>query len=79
MTPSCHYVHEYRTCEDEANGFICRYMKAGPGGGGGYWKRKKIHGCKRVHERVLGRCGKVEWEVRCVVAGLRVAHGEGRY
>jgi len=54
-------------------------MKAGPGGGGGYWKRKKIHGCKRVHERVLGRCGKVEWEVRCVVAGLRVAHGEGRY
>jgi hypothetical protein len=62
---------------------MCRYMEAGPGGGGdggnGYWKKTKIHGCKRVHEMVLGGCGGREWEARCVVAGLRVAHGEGRY
>jgi hypothetical protein len=56
-------------------------MGAGPGGdgGNGYWKKKKIHGCKRVHERVLGGCGRREWEARCAVADLRAAHREGRY
>jgi hypothetical protein len=76
---SCPYVHEYRTCEDEANGLICRFMRDGGGVGHGSWKKRKVHGCKRVHERALGGCGRGEWDIRCLVSSLRGEHREGRY
>lgn len=76
---ACLYVHEYRTCENEANGEVCRFVSGG-GSWGGYWnKRKRIHGCKRLHERLFGGCGKREWEARCLVSSLRGEHREGRY
>lgn len=67
----CRFVHEYRSCHEEIDGWGCRYK--------GVWqesKSKRTHMQMRVHEAF---CTPEEWGSRVIIAGLRIAHNEGKY
>jgi hypothetical protein len=65
----CSSVHEKRTCEEEASGMECSFLKKGT-------EYRKEHIQWTVHKRDIGE---EEWRVRYVLAGLRGLHEQGVY
>jgi hypothetical protein len=67
----CKFVHEYRSCHEEIDGWGCRFSTVNPTS----WSRR-AHMMKKVHEHYTTR---EEWGSRVIIAGLRIAHQEGKY
>ncbi|KAF8846787.1 hypothetical protein BDZ45DRAFT_682313 [Acephala macrosclerotiorum] len=68
---NCRFVHEYRSCEDEVEGFGCRFARVNH-----FSSKKKGHMEKKAHQHFVSD---EEWKARVIVAGLRNAHLEGKY
>ncbi|CZR61754.1 uncharacterized protein PAC_11651 [Phialocephala subalpina] len=68
---NCRFVHEYRSCEDEVEGFRCRFAHVAHSSA-----KRKGHMEKKAHQHFVSN---EEWKARVTVAGLRNAHFEAKY
>ncbi|KUJ07542.1 uncharacterized protein LY89DRAFT_356916 [Mollisia scopiformis] len=67
----CRFVHEYRSCYEEIDGFGCRFMGVTKDS-----KARQRHLERRAHQQYVSG---EEWRSRVIIAGLRGAHREGKY
>lgn len=68
---ACKFVHEYRSCHEEIDGWGCRFANVNPDS-----RLRRAHMRKKVHEHLTTS---EEWGARVIIAGLRIAHQEGKY